>query len=688
MNWKKYLIIGPLIVIFLTLLTAYFWVSQIDKIWAPILETKILARQKTNSIRILANNLNGEKKWIGSLTNGRTEERTFIKLKDVPPQLTQAIVSIEDKRFFDHKGFDATGIFRAFIRNISKLKLSQGGSTITQQLVKNVFLTHDRTIKRKLIEIVLAYKLEKKFSKDEILEVYLNEVYLGQLGNVGIHGITRAANYYFNKEVSNLNLAESSLLAAIINSPGRYNPWRHTERAKTRREKVLNHMIESNFITKEEFAKAKNFPLPTKSTYIAKTRTHYLVNALKDELLKRHGEHTLIKGGFDIELALNLDFQILVEENLKNLKKKFGENIEGLVVAANPKNCTIKAYAGGSNFKATQFDRIKNGKRPIGSIMKPLIASIALRNKDFELSTFLSNQKLTWDFDKGRSSWTPKNFSNSFGEDETLRSTLEKSLNVPFVYFVKQIEPEGLLNEFFDPLRALGLNIPETRALPSAILGSIEQTPWNVLKSYLKLARQAQGISSDAADFKCELSFEKKPNPEDVNLDFPYNYQAARITIAALEGALRRGTSRSLGNQLPISQSWAGKTGTSNDSRDSWFVAISPDLVLLTWIGNDQNKKTKFTGSSGALRLAAPLIKYWSDNFSTEFSWPIQESLSWKIIDYNQRCILNEDKQYAISSILETTPQTTPPPIKISTNQHEYYYELVKQNTNFPTCTY
>ncbi len=670
-------------------LGALVW--KVDREWSPILEPRLKERTQVSSIRVFANDELGEKKWIGSITSGRLEERNLVPLTQIPPLLVQSIVTLEDPRFLEHGGFDLFGILRATFKNLLSLRYAQGGSTITQQLVKNVFLSREKTLKRKVTELILAALLETKFNKDQILEAYLNEVYLGQMGPIEIHGVARASEYYFSKKIVDLEVQEMATLAALIKGPGVYSPWQHPDRCKARRDHVLKLIAEAKYILPEEYEAAIKKPLPGASKILAPTRAAFLMDALREELLSEKGEEALLKGGFDIEIAVDLNLQTAAEKALLESSAGKPVQFQGLVVAANPKTCEIVTYAGGTDYRLTQLDRIRQSKRPIGSLFKPLVTSHLLEedSQSLNLASFTEDQKFEWSYDNGRQKWAPSNYDNKFRGWVSLRETLEESFNVPLVKFFYDRVPSGDFTVLFDNVRSLGLDIPPERALPSALLGAIEERPIDTLLAYVKMVRRALGMASNAADFSCRLSLAKyQPNPGDNNADgmTRYGQLGARLTIAAMEGALRRGTSRALGNKLPLTQEWAGKTGTSSDLRDSWYVALSPELVVLGWIGRDDNQVTGLTGATGALPIVSRLVDLKSKN-SGDFRWPMPPFLQWKLVNISDRClVMNEDLQKKIASIQPSPNVTTPPPEVFEHENKKYRYDLFREGAEPQPC--
>ncbi len=675
-------------VAFCAILGIAYLVWDVDRTWSPVIEPRIAEQSTLGSIRVLAADPKQPEKhrWIGSFTAGRMEEREALKLADIPPLLIQSIVALEDPRFLNHEGFDVWGILRAFYKNLVQMRYAQGGSTITQQLVKNVFLSNEKTLKRKFTELILAALVERKFSKDEILEAYMNEVYLGQLGAVEIHGVGRAAEYYFNKKVGDLELAEMALIAAMVNGPGLYIPWRYPDRAKARRDKVLNALKDANLILPQEYETATKALLPARSEYAAGVRAPYLMDALKARLIDDLGELKVLQGGFDAALALDLDLQELAESTLAKAGASWAPGRQAAIVAADPTTCEIRVYAGGTDYRIAQLDHIRQIQRPIGSLMKPLaIQSLLQEDKNLSLASVLSDQPLDWSFDHGRSNWKPINYDKKFRGDVTLRQTLEESLNVPFVRVFFEREPSGLLGSMLEPVRELGLKIPKDRALPSSLLGALEQRPQDVLLAYVKLARRALGLAPNATDDECELDLLRREAAL-TESGQAYGQEGARLTLAALEGALRRGTSAALGKTLPPDQGWAGKTGTSSELRDSWYVSLSPRLVVLGWVGRSDNGTTGLTGATGALPLVMPVVQRQAGRNPDPWNWPIPASLKWRALRTDTHCAVREEFSDSLLSASSERATSTPPPPTFEHLGQSYVFELASTRTAMKSC--
>lgn len=710
MNRSGFVIVGILAFVLSVAIGATLWIFSVDTQWSPLIESRIRSRQVAGSISVKAKNARGDWQFLGSLNNGRLEERQPITLAEVPPQLIQAIVQIEDPRFHSHEGFDFMGILRAFARNVLSLRYAQGGSTITQQLVKNVFLTNEKTLKRKFTELVLAALVEKRFPKDAILEAYINEVYMGQEGPIAIHGIARASQFYFGKNVGDLSLDEMALLVAMIKGPGFFDPWRHPERTKTRRDFVLKLLADANLILEEEQSSAEAAPLPKRVQSGNATRASYMLDLARQSLINSQGESAVVEGGLEVELSLNTDLQRRAEDALKNTGKDWPLDLQALLIAVDPHTCQIKAYVGGRNYALTQYDRITKSTRSIGSLMKPLEVPYFIENNLYSLGSALEDRPLEWIYDGGRGKWKPENYDRKFRDRISLRQTLEDSINLPIVRMFFEAEPSGLISKLLNPVTKLGLNIPRDRALPSAILGSIEQRPWDVALAYTRLTRTALGLhpiegcknltyvlgvhefpirKRATSDGSSELIITSPPNgdtPESGNKASDQEIMAAQQVISAMQGATRRGTSSFLSKLLEAEHPWGGKTGTSSDKKDSWYAAVSPHLVVLTWVGSDTALETKFTGASGAAPLAAPLIVEAEmiakqNNFPQ--AWPMNPLLEWRPYDTKELCFVSDLDAMAFQD-LNPPPSNMVPPTQavVSFRKRELRYELRKKESD------
>ena len=710
MNRSGFVIVGILASILSVSIAATLWIFSIDSQWSPLIESRIRSRQVAGSITVKAQNSRGDWQWVGSLNNGRLEERQAITLAETPPQLVQAIVQIEDPRFHSHEGFDLMGILRAFARNVLSLRYAQGGSTITQQLVKNVFLTNEKTLKRKFTELVLAALVEKRFPKDAILEAYINEVYLGQEGPIAVHGIARASQFYFGKNVGDLSLDEMALLVAMIKGPGHYDPWRHPERTKARRDFVLKLLADANLILEDEQKSAEAAPLPKRIESSRATRASYLLDLARNQLISTQGESAVVEGGLEVELSINTDLQRRAEDSLRSLGKDWPLDLQALLIAVDPQTCQIKAYVGGRNYSLTQYDRITKSARSIGSLMKPLEVPYFIERGLYSLGSPLEDRPLEWIYDSNRGSWKPENYDRLFRDKISLRQTLEQSINVPVVRMFFEQEPSGLIRNLLAPVQELGLRIPTERALPSAILGSIEQRPWDVALAYTRMTRTALGLDPlrGCENLGYMLGVHEFPLRKDRVENAPVpattdsvaaihaapaddlKISAAQEVISAMQGATRRGTSAFLSSLLEPEHSWGGKTGTSSDKKDSWFAAVSPHLVVIAWVGSDTALETKFTGASGAAPLASGLIveaEMIARQTQKPLDWPMSTKLEWRAYDVKNLCFLSDLDAMAFQDLNPPPAKMVPPTNIAAFRGREVRHELRRREGDpAPVC--
>lgn len=545
-----------------------------------------------------------------------------LKISDFPVNCLNAAMAIEDGEFLEHSGISYMGLSRSLIKNIIKGRYAQGGSTITQQLVKNYFLTPEKSLKRKLHEIYLAVKLETEWNKDQILETYLNIIYMGQTGAFQVLGFGAAAEYYFDKPVKQLGLSECSLLAAIINNPGIYNPWKNPDKALTRRTLVLSKMKELRLITENEFAAASKDPLPKIHTLKATESSPYYFEAVRQQLseMKLEESATSIYTSLDIDaqqLAQNaLQKQIsLLEKSKKNLikNKEKGLRLEGLVLATENQTGLINVLVGGQNFRQTQFNRALNGRRQIGSLIKPVVYLTALNNGDNPL-TELIDQKFIWKYDK--KTWSPENYDHKYNGAMPLYHALKESLNSP----TAQVAYRVGLDKIIATARTVGFTSPMD-ATPATSLGASVHYPIEVLDAYRTFANLGKfthsGFIEKIKNRESETIFEYAPTFEQkTDLD------QTSILVGMMKETIRSGTAKSAaayGWKKPS----AGKTGTTSDSKDAWFAGFTPYQTAVVWLGYDQSFSSQLTGASGAVPIWVDLMKQISSNWAEDdFKFP------------------------------------------------------------------
>lgn len=551
-----------------------------------------------------------------------------VTLSEVPPMCLNAIMAIEDAQFLEHGGVSLKGIFRALVKNIVSGRRAQGGSTITQQLVKNYFLTSERTLKRKFQEFVMSILLESRFSKDQILETYLNVIYMGQNGAFQVRGYGSAARYYFGKELSDLNLSECSLMAAIVNSPGLYNPFKKPENAERRRHLVLEKMQNQSFITPSEATQANNLPLPGAPRTLASETAPYYLDAVRKQLFAAG----LNPEGLKIYTGLDLEAQEVAQESLRNhlehleksnthikkLKEK-KNNLEGSILVVNNRNGLVSVVVGGRDFRMTQFNRAIDGHRQVGSIMKPFVYLTALLNETevgqpYTPITLLKDEKFTYKYEK--QAWSPDNYGKKYYGPVPMFYALKNSLNAATASLGLAV---GLGN-VIDVTHSMGVT-SELKSFPAMTLGAFEMYPREVLQSYMTLANLGQ---------KVPLTFIRRALSSDGQPVFVHEPQAQSTVdpaaVATLVGMMKQtvlsGTARSI-TANGFTNPAAGKTGTTSDNRDAWFAGFTPYLTGVVWVGYDNNSPHKLTGSNGAVPVWTQFMKKIGTRFpADDFPWP------------------------------------------------------------------
>lgn len=535
------------------------------------------------------------------------EDRVIVGLEQVPESLLDALLLVEDRNFYHHAGVSPLGILRALVANIQAGRTVQGGSTLTQQLVKNMFLTRQKTLTRKLNEALMALILEYHYSKDQLLEAYINEVYLGQHYANGIYGFGLAAEFYFGKKIGDLSRSQVATLIGQIKGPSYYDPWRFPERAIKRRDLILQLLFEHDFLTKNEYTTAVNSPLSVrKNRRIVKQKQPAYLQLVKRELREILSDQEQQSGvkvftGFDVRIQQQLNDT--VTQKLPELEKQYKQkNIEVAMLVTDHHSGEVNALVGGRDHNYAGFNRSLNANRPIGSLVKPAIYLAALeRNNQYHLGTTLADKPLTIKNDNGVA-WRPKNYDGKFHDHSNLYDALVKSLNVPTVNLGLAIG----LPSVSDVLKTLGYQQPLSLQ-PSMLLGSINMSPYEINQLYLPLATQGYWRESHAINYITANNGKLIWQFEPVTAQL-LSSQTSYLINYALHGVTTQGTAKSLTWRLPEKQ-LAGKTGTSNDLRDSWFIGFDNQHLVTTWLGKDNNEKTSFTGSSGALVLFSDAMK-------------------------------------------------------------------------------
>ena len=544
------------------------------------------------------------------------EERLPVPLDDVPQHLVDAILTIEDQRFFGHSGLDLRRIVGATLANLRAGHIVEGASTLTQQLAKNLYLSARRTPTRKLRELAMAVLLEARHSKGQILEAYLNEVYLGQNGAFEIHGVGQAAQHYFGKDVSQLGIAEAALLAGIIRGPSLYSPLRHPERATQRRDLVLRLMHEHGVLAEQAYRQAERAPLGLRRRPQRARMGRYFVDYAAEQLRARHGSDVLT-GGLSVFTTLDAGLQQLAEqavrEGLARLETEapyLTESVplQAALVALDPRTGEVLAMVGGRDYGASQFNRAAYARRQPGSSFKPIVALTALARQEdderdgppFTLATLLHDEPLSVETPAGV--WQPVNYDGRFRGPLTLREALERSLNVPFARLGLALGPERIVRT----ARRLGIESP-LHPYPSIALGAFEVTPLELTRAYGVLAAGGYRAESHVTLGVLTPSSEILERQE-LEREREYSAAEAYLVTSALRGAVERGTGRGL-RRFGFRGVVAAKSGTTNDFRDAWFIGYTPTLVVGVWVGFDDGRSIGLPGSRAALPIFARFLK-------------------------------------------------------------------------------
>lgn len=540
---------------------------------------------------------------IGGLYPAHQEDRILIKIDQVPPYLVETLVAIEDREFFNHFGVSPKGIARAVWINATAGQLRQGGSTLTQQLVKNFYLTNERSLSRKATEAMMAVLLELHYDKKDILEAYLNEVFLGQDGQRAVHGFGLASQYFFSQPLSELKLDQVALLVGMVKGPTYYNPRRNPERALERRNLVLDVLAEQGVASVEEVEAAKQKPLSiTQRGTLADSSFPAFLDLVKRQLREDYQEQDLTEEGLRIFTSLDPIMQLKAEsalaDTLKRLSGRKGvDQVEAGMVVTSPESGEVQAIIGSRQPRFAGFNRALDAVRPIGSLIKPAVYLTALeRPSQYTLTSLLEDQPFSIKGQDGQV-WSPQNYDRKAHGTIYLYQGLVNSYNLS----TAKLGLELGVPEVLKTLDRLGVE-QKWPAYPSMLLGAGGLSPMSVANMYQTLANG--GFNTPLRGIRNVLTADGEPLKR-----YPYQIQqrfdsgAIYLLQNAMQRTMSEGTGRSVYSQLPRSLALAGKTGTSNDSRDSWFAGFSQDVLAVVWLGRDDNGPTPLTGATGALQV-------------------------------------------------------------------------------------
>jgi penicillin-binding protein 1B len=541
---------------------------------------------------------------IGSIYPAHNEDRVLVKLNEVPPMLINGLVAVEDHKFYTHHGIDPRGMARAIKSTVSGGAI-QGGSTLTQQLVKNFFLTSERTLRRKFTEIIMAMLLETHYGKEEILEAYINEIYIGQDGDRAIHGFGLASQFYFGRPLANLDVPQTALLVGMVKGPSYYDPRRHAVRALERRNLVLSELTRQQYITQEQYVAAKATPLGVASKAPGGSTPYpAFLDLVHRQLRRDYREEDLRSEGLNIFTTLDPQVQAHAESALARrlppLEKSRGlpaNTLEGAVIVTQAQSGEVQAMVGGRDPRFDGFNRALDTRRPIGSLIKPVIYLTALEQpQTYTLVTKLDDSRLVWK-QRGTSDWTPNNYDKEYHGEVPLHHALAHSYNVATARLGLNLG----IPKVMDTLHRLGVK-RELNEYAASLLGANELAPMDVSQIYQTIA--SGGFQTPLRAIREILTADGQPLQR-YPLSVEQTVQPAPIYLltTAMQEVVRNGTAQGLNQTLPTDLNLAGKTGTTDDLKDSWFAGFSGDHVAVVWIGTDDNRPTRLTGASGAMAI-------------------------------------------------------------------------------------
>ncbi|MGE5381745.1 MAG: transglycosylase domain-containing protein [Methylocystaceae bacterium] len=528
-----------------------------------------------------------------AITGIHQENRLDIKLKDISPYMSKAVVAAEDQHFYKHHGIDIVGIGRAAYRNIQSRRIVEGGSTITQQAAKNLYVGQERTWTRKLRELYYAILLERHYSKNEILELYLNTIYFGE----GAYGVESAARTYFNKNAADLNLSESALLAGIIQRPSAYNPYKNETAAFKRQDYVLKRMVATGAISISEAAQAAKVKIKLERGKSASSNAPYFAAMVADYVTKTYGERMVYQGGLHVYTTLDLDLQKAAQAAYERGLRNYPDDLQGALIAVEPGSGKIRALIGGRDYRKYPFNRAVKSRRQPGSAFKPFLYSLALQDNNTEATTLVC-EEISYPQDDG-SEYRPVDYGDVPYHNRafTLWEALATSDNVVAVRLMAQTKPERVAQY----AKSFGFKGP-LRPYYSLALGSSEVSPLELAAAYAVFAAQGEYTSpyyiEKIEDRTGRIIFQAEVEPEKV-VRPAYAYLMTDMMTAVFKPG---GTASHLASQISFTA--AGKTGTTQEVRDAWFAGFTPNLSCAVWIGYDQpNRSVNVAGG----RIAGPI---------------------------------------------------------------------------------
>ena len=592
-----------------------------------------------------------EPRLFGSVSPLSHEDRALLTIDEVPQDLIDALISIEDQHFYSHFGVNPLGIMRAFIRNISAGRVVQGGSTLTQQLVKNYYLTSEQTLQRKIKEAIMAVLLEIHYSKDEILQAYLNEIHLGQIGNRAIHGFALGSQHFYGRPLQELDLPELALLAGIIKGASYYNPIRNPERAERRRNLVLKTMLQQGYISEQEYTESivASIRINVNAAKAAPLSYPGFMGFVRENLKNDYQQEDLLNDGLHIYTTLNPRIQKTLEQSITqelDAIEKARNIEEGLLQVAaaviRTDNGEIAAMVGDRKSTFSGFNRATSAQRPVGSLLKPFVYLTALEQPEiYSLASAINDENIVVS-QKGSPDWSPQNYDGVQHGSVMLIDALARSYNLATV----QLGMELGVDNIVETIKRLGFK-KQLKPLPSLLLGATTMSLMDVSQLYLTLA--SGGFKTPIKGIRSVISNENEPLARySLTVEQVVKPEVNYLVNYALQEVVRNGTGRGILNNFRYDYGLAGKTGTTDEYRDSWFAGFSGNYLMVVWVGRDDNQSTGLTGASGAARV-------WSKTMS---QIPMQRLE----LGY-QDSILSQQIRYSSNSLHQDCSLSRPLPI-------------------------
>ena len=579
--------------------------------------------------------------------------REEVKLSQISPHFINAILAIEDREFYQHHGLNKKGLLRAIFNNFIRFRRSGGGSSITQQLAKNMYFSFDRSWTRKIKDALLACQMERRYTKAEILEAYCNQIDFG----ANSYGIEQASQTYFAKHADELTLAEAAFLANIPNWPTKYNPYLNFEATKARQQLVLNSMVKAGFISEEEKEQALAVPLDLKRLNLFWGKASYYIDHIKSMVEKMYSKEVLSYGGLKIFTTLDTRLQNYaqeaVQQGLAELDQRLGSEdyeaatveekqlyIQAALVAIDPRNGKLKALVGGRDFAISPFNRAVSNNRLPGSAFKPFVYLTAIDQANYTPASIVVDSAVTFEFDNQK--WSPPNYDRKFRGPITLKTALMNSINVATAKLIYEIKPETVVRT----ARRMGITSPLGAHL-SLALGTSSVSPLELCSSYCPFANG--GISREPLILKyIEDSQGKILNEFSNRSEQVVDPQSIYLALDMLRAVVEEGTAKIIRSGYQFDRHAAGKTGTTNDARDLWFVGFTPDLVTAVWVGYDDNRPVKdkngieLTGATAAIPVWVRFMKsaLQGDRYR---NFPIPEGIIFEYVDPTTGKIVPKD---------------------------------------------